>query len=308
MEREFTRLRNLRPFDSMLRIDEANYLFKRGRLEAANALLARVLTQSAENDAEAGIIGSEIARQTVDLWDQYGSREMTKTAWSQIAAKAAPETREIVTRYLLADRRLDEAEAMIASLDGNARQALAARLQVARGDARGGAATAAAVLEQDDTHCDALVAQSEAQLALQRPQAAVRYGQRAAAECPDRPEAATAAAFAYTAFERPSGSDRLFRDAIDASPQNLRIASAYADWLLRQGRQRQAVATLRRYTRDTPSSVKGWRLYADLCRRTRSGCEREAELNRTRAASRYGIDLPPGQLQPNGLFGRLIER
>ena len=308
MEREFTRLRNLRPFDSLLRIDEANYLFKLDKPQAANALLVRVLTQSPQDDATAGIIAADVARQAVDLWDQYGSREMSEAGWSQIVTGAAATTREIVARYLLADRRLDEAEAMIASLEGNARQALAARLQVARGDAQGGSATAAAVLNHDDTHCDALVAQSEAQLALRRPEAAVRYGQRAAAECPGRPEAAMAAALAYTAFERPSGSDRLFRDAIDANPQNLRIASAYADWLLGQGRERQAVATLRRYTRDTPASVKGWRVYADLCRRTRSGCEREAEHNRTRAARRYGIDLPPGQLQPNGLFGRFIER
>lgn len=308
MEREFLRLRNLRPLDSDLRIDEANFWFKRGDPAAANALLVRILTRPDEQNVEAATTGHDIARQAVDLWQQYGSAAVTDAAWSQIAGNAPADAREVIARYLLNEGKTDEAGRMIASLDGAARQALAARLQVATGDARGGAASATEMLSRDQTHCDALVAMSEARLALGEPGAAVRAGQRAAAECPDRAEAFVAAALAYDAFGRPAGADRVFGAGIDGNPQNIMLASAYADWLLENGRQRQAVAILRRYTRDTPASVKGWRLYADLCRQTDSGCEREAESNRARAATIYGIDLPPGQLQPNGLFGRIIER
>lgn len=308
MDREFVRLRNLRPADSGLRIDEANFRLKRGDAAAANGLLVRALTQTAEVNAEQGLAARDVARQAVDLWQQHGDGGMTNADWAGIAGNAPVEAREVVARHLLNTRNLDQAEQTIAALTGPNRQALAARLQAARGDARGAVASAAAVLAQDETHCDALVATSEAQLALRRPDAAVRAGQCAAAECPNRPEAFIAAALAYDAFGRQAGAERVFSEAINANPQDIALVEAYARWLLDKRQGRQAVAILRRYTRDTPASVRGWRLYADFCRRTGASCAREADLNRERAASIYAIDLAPGQLQPNGLFGRLIER
>ena len=207
MAREFTRLRNLRPADSNLRLDEANFRFKREEPAAADDLLLQVLTQPEEQNTEQGITSAEVARQAVAIWQQHGSHSMASPDWAQIASSASPDAREVVARYLLQAGKSTEAGRIIASLNGNTRRALAARLQVATGDLRGGATGAAAVLKDDATHCDALVAQSEAQLALGRPELAVRAGQRAAAECPDRTEAAIAAALAYTAFERPAGSD-----------------------------------------------------------------------------------------------------
>lgn len=308
MQREFTRLRNLRPADSALRIDEANFLFKRGQPQQASALLVRTLNQTDEENAQGNVTTAAVAQQVVGLWHQYGHDGMAPADWRSVAQTAPPAAREIVARYLVNVRALDAAQEMIGSLDGGTQEAIAARLQIARGNTQEGLANAAAVLQRDATQCDALIAASEAQLALGGVKRAVQAGQQAVAECPDRPEAYLAAAFAYDAFERPAGADRIFGDAVKANPQNIELASAYSRWLIAKGREREAVAILRRYTRNTPASLRGWQLYGDVCRRTNHACVRDAEVGRNRAASMYGVDLPPGQLQPNGLFGRFIER
>jgi hypothetical protein len=45
-----------------------------------------------------------------------------------------------------------------------------------------------------------------------------------------------------------------------------------------------------------------------MCARLRQDCLRDAETGLANAATIYGIDLPPGQAPPNGLFGRIIAR
>ena len=100
----------------------------------------------------------------------------------------------------------------------------------------------------------------------------------------------------------------MFAQALDANKQSAELTRAYADWLVADGRSREAVAMTRRLTRYAPALMNGWRLYLELCRQHDQRCVAEAERGLDNASTLFGIDLPPGTPPPNGLFGRLIER
>ena len=101
---------------------------------------------------------------------------------------------------------------------------------------------------------------------------------------------------------------RVFVQALDANKQNSELTGAYANWLVGEGRTREAVAMARRLTRNAPALMSGWRLYLALCRSHDKRCISEAERGLENSRTLFGIDLPPGTPPPNGLFGRLVER
>lgn len=304
MEEEFRRLRGLRPDDADLRFDEANFRAKAGDREEAVELVFDALSEPELDDGEA----AERAARAVRQWSEHGIPSIPAARWQALSNNAAQPVREIVARYLLLKGRYDLAGGFIASLDGLEKQALGAQLQVAQGDARNAFSVANRVLRQDATHCSALIAASQAARSLRRTQKAVELGQLAATECPDRPAAFDAAANAYTAWNRPTAAERIYAQGLDAMPQNLDLVRSYATWLLANGQDRQSVAIMRRYTRDNPSSVAAWNLYEEVCRKADRSCVAEAQRNASAASTRYGFDLPPGRLRPNGLFGRFVTR
>jgi tetratricopeptide (TPR) repeat protein len=177
-----------------------------------------------------------------------------------------------------------------------------------KGDYEAALASANDVLAHDSTECDALVANSSANRGLRKWAAALQSGQRAAAECPEQVAAWLATTLAYDGLGRPSGTERVYSQAFDAHPQDLRIARSYSDWLLRQNRAREAVAIARRLTVNAPASMAAWEYYGDVCRRTQSGCESDAVRGLQDARTRFGVDLPIGAQAPNTLFGRFVSR
>ena len=213
-----------------------------------------------------------------------------------------------MARLLIETGDLPRAARVLPTLQGNSRLGLLARFYDRQGKHALARSTAAAVLAKDATQCDALVAHSEANRALRNPEVALQSGQRAAAECPNQASAWLAAADAYRALGRPSGADRVYKQAIDALPQDLEVASAYAEWLLQEKRRREALAVARKLTRSAPALLGGWRHYAAICRRAEGNCEAEAERGLADARTLYGIDLEPGATLTNGLTGRLARR
>ncbi len=304
MAAEFQRLRGLRPDDTALRLDEANFAFKRGNYEAANGLLVAVMTDANLDPP----VAAGAAEQAVAMWTEYGLESVTDGDWQRLATGTSAESRARIARYLLDREMPGRARPFIAGLEGKERLALGARLQAARGDARAALALANRVLGQDATYCSALVASSQALLHLRRVDKAVENGQLASIECPDRVDGYLAAARAYTAWNRSTAANRVFAEGFDALPQNLLLATAFAQSLLERERGREAVAITRRYTRDNASSVAGWKLYGKACAEANRNCVQEARTKGADAATRYGADLPPGQLRPNGLFGRFVTR
>jgi tetratricopeptide (TPR) repeat protein len=137
---------------------------------------------------------------------------------------------------------------------------------------------------------------------------ALRNAQRAAAECPNRSEAWLATAAAYAARDESAGVQRVYRDAINTNPQDLLLTQAYGNWLMEEGRQREALAVARSFTRKSPALLRGWSYYHSLCVRSDAGCATDPERGIADARTRYGVDLEVGKLPSNGLFGRLARR
>lgn len=297
---EFTRLKGMRQQDVGLRLDEANFYFRRGRPDEA----ADFLTNALSNDNVTETNAVEATR----ILDEYGADVLDAGQWRQIASRTSQDALPTLSRYLLTTEALDPARILINAIEGRAKPGLVARLQAIAGDNSAAARSAQAVLSADSTNCDALVAQSRVFLARNRAEDAVRLAQQASSECPQDIGAFFAAAEAYDAWERPASTRRILGQALTENPQNFTVAKTFADWLMANGEARPAVAVMRRYTRDSPSSQRGWSYYGTICTRANAGCAGEARARYASVSDRYGLDLSTGQLQPNGLFGRFVTR
>jgi predicted Zn-dependent protease len=145
-------------------------------------------------------------------------------------------------------------------------------------------------------------------MGLDEPTAALRDAQHAAAECPKLASAWLAATLAYDTLGRSYGVERIYSQALEANPQELRLAKAYATWLLANGRAREAVAIVRRLTRNMPASLGAWHYYGSVCHAANAECSAEAARGLADARTRFGMDLEPEASAPNGLFGRFVSR
>lgn len=297
---EFTHLRRLRPDDLGLRIDEANFRFKTGDRDQAHELVAGVL---ANREVTRGAAEAALA-----LWQEYGAQDAPPGLFDRINRGGSVASREALVRFLIRENRPEQAGATFSTLPANAAAGLRARYLVLTGKAADGLRLAETVLERDSTDCDALIAASEASTRRREAADAVRYGQQASAECPTEASAWLASARAYQALERPSGTSRVYSEALDANKQSGELTAAFAQWLVSEGRTREAIAMTRRLTRYTPALLSGWRHYEALCRKFESGCTDDAAAGLARARTIYGVDPVPGAAPPNGLFGRLAER
>lgn len=299
MQAQFNRLRQLRPNDDDLRIDEANLRFKLGEIQPGKKLVIDLLKQEG--------LRQDSAAQAVDLLRDY-SIAITEDEVSGLAASANGTTLVELARYFLENELPGASDLVIQQLPSNDARPLYARLAVLKSQPSQAVKIANEVLNRDETQCDALIAFAEASLANRDVPGATRSAQRAAAECPKRSEAWLATAAAYQARDEAIGVQRVYRDAIKANPQNFSIAQAFADWLAREGRQREALAVARSFTRKSPALLRGWEYYRSLCTRLDAGCENEAQRGLAQARTRYGIDARMGELPQTGLFGRLVRR
>lgn len=297
MATQFSLLSTLQPDNVELRVDEANFRFKRGERAQAHRLLASALSSSS--------MTRELVDRAVALWEEYGVEDLSDRAVQTLAQEAPTETKRAVARALIEAGHYDQARSVIAGISGQSGRGLSALLDVRMGRAQRALQLANEVLSRDKTHCDALVAQSLASLDLKRPAQALQSGQLAAAECPNFASAWLVTADSYEALGRNSGVERVYTQATSSLPQSLPIVRSFADWLLHEGRDREAIAIARRLTRDAPASLAAWRLYAVVCRRAKNACERQAQAGHENAKTVYAIDMPPGEPLPNGLFGRL---
>jgi tetratricopeptide (TPR) repeat protein len=223
----------------------------------------------------------------------------------RVAATGSVAAKAELARMMIAASRPELAETLIESLPADTARPLAALLAAARGAPTEALQAAVAVLKSDETDCDALTAASQASLKLGRTLDALRHGQRAAAECPDRPSGWLANAAAYERRNEPANTERVYRDAIEANPQSLELAEGFGEWLVVQGRIREALAVGRVFTRKSPALLAGWAYYGTLCARAHDDCVAEAERGRSNARTLYGPDQEIGKLPTGGLFGRL---
>jgi Tfp pilus assembly protein PilF len=297
---EFELLRKLRPDDLPLRIDEANLRLKLGQRAQGDRLVEDVLA-----DPQAG---RDVADQAIALWREYGDPKLSENDLETIARTGSIVSRTALSRFLLERGRAASAARIISRLPASFSRGLEARLLILSGKGEAAQRVAADVLDQDNTNCDALIAASGGALQHRQADDALRFAQQAASECPSLPSGWLLAANAYEALGRESGVNRVYGQALDANKQSSLLTRAYADWLVSQKRTREALAMARRLTRYAPALLSAWQLYGDLCRRFDNSCLAEASGGLARARTLLGIDLPPGTLPPNGLFGRFVEQ
>ncbi|WP_339693419.1 hypothetical protein [uncultured Parasphingorhabdus sp.] len=300
MEKQFSELRKLQPDDMSIRIDEANFRYKTGKRKEATAIVAAILANEKTS--------LEIIRSAVDLWREYSVSRLDRDFVSRIVQTAKPQARIAAARHFANSGNDTTATQLLEGLTGPKVDAELANIAMLTGNDARARTLLDSILAFDKTNCASLETQAQLQLNAGKVKAALLSAQRAASECPDNIKSWASAAKAYSQLGDQVNARRVFRQGIDANKQNEPLARTFAEWLIAEGKDREAIATAKRLTRLAPALTSGWRLYSEICTKTKSDCVAEAKRGLEDSATRYGIDLLPGQLAPNGLFGRFVIR
>ena len=187
--------------------------------------------------------------------------------------------------------------------------ALRARISVARGRLDEGLGQASAILQRDQTHCDALLAKAQADIAKGHALDAINASQMAASSCPQLATAYLVLARAHQLHGSRESVDIAFRDGFERNGQNFGLTHAYTDWLEQTGQGTRALAIARRLTINTPALLSGWKLYLELCARVPdANCKNEAGAGLAIARRRFGVDFRSGERPLISLFGRLSQK
>lgn len=300
MEKRFLELRKLRPDDISIRIDEANFRYKTSKRKEATAIVAAILANKKSS--------LESIRSSIDLWREYSVTRLDGDFVSQIAQTGKPQARIAAARHFADSANEATATQLLDGLTGPKVDAERANIAMLTGNNSLARSLTNSILALDKTNCASLETQAQLQLSAGKIKAALLSAQRAASECPDNINSWAYAARAYSQLGDPVNARRVFRQGIDANKRNEPLARAFAEWLMAEGKDREAIATVRRLTRVAPALSSGWRLYSEICTKTKSDCVAEAKRGLADSATRYGIDLLPSQLSPDGLFGRFVIR
>ena len=299
MAKQYRDLEKMRPDDLALRLDHADFLYKTGNAAEATRLISSVL---AEKSATPQNIESAIRG-----WQEYSVAKIDLGQIRQIMTSAAPAARIAAARYF-ADKGNNVASLLLEGMQGRDADAERANIALIRGDKVRAQLLVQEILDEDKTHCSALNTQARLLAANRRNDDALRSAQKASAECPNRTELWQSTAQIYAAIGDQANATRVFGQGIESNKQSEPLTRAYSEYLLSLNRGREAVAAARKLTRSAPALISGWQLYLEICTKTRSNCIDDATAGLADSKTRFGVDLLPGELPPNGLFGRLIAR
>lgn len=300
MAKQYAVLDKLRSDDLALRLDQANFLYKTGAVAKASGLVASVLTDKAATPQN--VAGA------INLWEEYSVSTIDQAFAGKITTSSTPIARIAAAQYFAAVGNASVASALLAGMTGTDADAERARIALLGGDSARAHMMVQDILKDDETHCSALQTQATLWHKAGRYADALRSAQRASVECPDQPRLWQLTAKIYAALGDQSNARRVFGQGMEANKQSEKLARAFSEYLLGQNSNREAIAVARKLTRSAPALTSGWRLYADICARTQSSCSAEAKLGLADSQTRFGVDLLPGELPPNGLFGRLVTR
>ena len=289
-------LRNARPDNVDLAIDEVNILYKDGQRDRARRAAADVLDDFGEN---ADAIG-----RLVQLWREYDAAPLTDASRAELTSSGTEEARLMAAKFYFDTGDLSTAAPLVQELNNDRARGLMARIAFRQG--RDEAASAAqAIVDEDATNCNALAALAEARLSEGKPDAAIRSAQLVASNCLDRTDGYHLLAEAYTAAGRTAGVERVYREGIDAHPLDRKLPDAFSRWLLTQGRSPAALSAARRFTKVAPTRASTWQLYREICVATgNSACAAEADTKEAAARRDFSLDLEPGQRPRNPLTGQ----
>lgn len=300
MAKQYAALNTLRPDDLDLRLDHANFLYKTGGTAEATRLVSSVLANNT--------ITSKHVASAIQLWQEYSIKKVDQSLILPIAANGSSTARIASARYFADIGNIAIVARLLTEMTGADADAERAKIALAHGDNTRAQRLVTEILDVDKTHCSALQTQAKIWYAGRNYSEALVPAQSASSECPDRPGLWQLTAQIYAAMDDEANARRVFAQGLDANKQSEVLSRAFAGFLLSQNNAREAVAVARKLTRAAPALNSGWRLYAEICAKAQSSCAIEAMQGLTDAQTRYGVDLLPGELPPNGLFGRLIAR
>ncbi len=301
MKATFRRLISRRPEDIALRLDYANTLYKSGEDAEALKLIEQMLRK--------GLTANRALTMIVNLWLEYETEPLNENLIEFLSKEGTLESRLAIGRYLLAIGNPNDAHRILVSVSTRISpeaSAVYARSLHAIGQTDEAYRIASVILEDDETNADALLVQIKQSLAGKEYAKAINDAQIVIRDNPKLRAGYLGLIEIYSAKNDNGGVKRIFRDAAKQLPQDPILFSAYTQFLLDNGDQTLAVSTARSFARDTPASIKAWRLYQKTC--TEAGldrCKFEASAGEKVANIIYAIDLPPGAPPTRGLFGRL---
>lgn len=300
MAKQYAALVALGSNEAGLRLDQANFLYKTGSRDEATKLVSSVLADKTAKLQD--VIGA------VQLWQEYAVTKIDNALVRAITSSGTPTARIISTRYFADIGSVSIASALLSGLQGTDADAERAKIAWATGNAARARALVTDILSEDKTHCSALGTQAGLLYANRSYPDALVSAQNASSECPDRPELWMQTARIYDAMDDETNARRVFGQGMEANKQSEKLARQFAEYLLAHKSAREAVAVARKLTRSAPALMSGWRLYREICAKAQASCVDEAAQGLEDARTRFGVDLLPGELPPNGLFGRLVTR
>ncbi|MGX7953604.1 tetratricopeptide repeat protein [Tsuneonella sp. HG249] len=296
MLEQFALLGEANPASVDLALDEINTLYKSGRQEAARSMGAAFIDRFGED--------VEKMNGLVDLWAEYDASPLAPGLVEDLALSERAAARLATARFYLDRGDASTARRLIEHAPDRRYMGLVARLHVRRG-APTGRDLARQILADDTTNCDALAALTEWHLAHRAPGDAVVTAQVLATQCTDRIEGYRQQALAYDRLGRAAAVERVYREGIEAHPQDRILTGELARWLLARGRTDAAVSAVRRLSKVAPSRTSTWRLYQAVCREARNaGCAAVAAAGLRKAKAQYALDPLPGVRPSDQLFGR----
>ena len=300
MAQQYADLKKLRPDDLAIRLDHANFLYKTGKSADATALVVNVLVNKSATPL--------IVESAVELWQEYGISALDSTSYQAISSTGIPAARIATSRYFASKGNTAVASALLAGMTGVDADAEWAQFAIFKGENGRAQNIVQEILSTDETHCSALKTQAFLWYLKRRNADALRAAQQASAECPDRSDLWQLTAKVYQAMDDDANVRRVFAQGLDANKQSEPLSRAFSEYLFAHNLSREAIAVARKLTRSAPALNSGWRLYADICAKSKSSCVTEAKEGLVDSQTRFGVDTLPGELPPNGLFGRLVTR
>jgi predicted Zn-dependent protease len=298
MLEQFAYLRKLKPEDFALHADEANLRYKLGDVTLARPLTGRTFLRAGDNLAEGRI--------AIALLREYDRTPFTDDQLKTLSTQATMTGLVELARFYLDTAQPEKLPLLLGTSSNNDAKALLARAAIARGQQKTGLDLANAVLAQDKTHCDALLARGEFEFQSKRFDAAIRDAGQAQAQCPRIVGGWLILARSYSAKGDAFGARHAFEQATSVNPQDSTLAGAFANWLIERKEGQRAVSTVHRLVRASPALLSGWRLYRDVCSKIGdSACLAEANRGLADAQKILGTDPPKGERPPAGLFGRM---
>lgn len=286
----FATLRRLKASTPQLAVDEANTLYKSGNRTAADRL---VLAQLA-----AAKTTPDMVRQLVGLWREYGPPGPVT-----LPATSSPAAREEVARYLAESNRAKDALAVLAVAPSPSADGIKALALLNQGLEPAAAELARRVVSADPGQCEARLALARISLRARNYDEAVLDGSQALGECPGLSDAAQTLALAYGALQQTNQVERVYRDTIAKTPDNLRLYAAYIAWLRSRNLADRAETAAQHLTRIAPSRTSSWKLLAAAC--TGEPCTGEARAGLAQASTAYRVDPRPGEVPRTDLYAPL---